>query len=161
MPGSLAARPGRNIATMTNVPAVAAKCNTASPKDASNRSLLDIGQLNEARIRSALVAHYAAPEARDEAVRRMARPETRQKIAERTAAALASPEVKRRHDGLARAWNDPAKREAQRLLTIERMAAWLARKLAEAQKVLAHLPKAERAVALASLLPSPKRETAT
>lgn len=106
------------------------------------------------RIRSALVAHYATAEARAEAVKRMTRPETRQKIAERTAAALANPEVKRRQrDGLARAWDDPAKREAQRLLTIERMAAWRARKLAEAQKVLAQLPKAERDSAIAKLLP--------
>lgn len=113
------------------------------------------------RIRSALVAHYARPEARAEAVKRMARPETRQKIAARTAAALADPETKRRHrEGLARAWDDPEKREAQRQLTIEKMAAWRARRLAEAQALFAQLPKAEREAALASLAAPTKQGAA-
>jgi len=112
------------------------------------------------RIRSALVAHYPRPEARAEAVKRMAKPETRQKIAERTAAALADPETKRRHrEGLARVWT-PEKREEHRQLTLEKMAAWRARKLAEAQALFAQLPKAEREAALASLAAPTKQEAA-
>lgn len=104
------------------------------------------------RIRAALVAHYAAPEARAEAVKRMARLETRQKISERVSAALADPAVKARHRaGLARAWDDPAKRERQAALTRERMAKWRAERLEAAAMVLQQMPKAERDAALAGL----------
>jgi hypothetical protein len=85
------------------------------------------------RIRAKLRAHYADPANREAAQKRMRRPGIRERIAERTAAALARPEVKNRHlAGLQAAWRDPNKRAIQAALTAERMATWRARKLAEA-----------------------------
>jgi len=50
MPGSLAARPGRNIATMENVTATAPDYNPAETKiTGSIRSVADLGGLIEAR----------------------------------------------------------------------------------------------------------------
>ena len=104
------------------------------------------------RIRAALVAHYATPEARLEAVKRMARPETRQKISKRVSAALADPAVKaRQRAGLAHAWADPAKRELQARLTRERMATWRAERIQAAATDLQQMPRGEREAALAEL----------
>ena len=104
------------------------------------------------RIRAALVAHYATPEARVEAVKRMARPETRRKISERVLVALADPAVKaRQRAGLARAWDDPAKREMQAKLTRKRMAQCRAERLEAAATVLQEMPGGEWEAALAGL----------
>jgi hypothetical protein len=105
------------------------------------------------RIRAKLAAHYADPANREAAQKRMRRPGIRERIAERTAAALARPEVKIRHlAGLQTAWRDPDKRAAQAALTAERMTAWRARKLAEVAVVMAQMPKGERAAAVAVLV---------
>jgi hypothetical protein len=104
------------------------------------------------RIRAKLRAHYQDPVNVEAARKRMRRPGISERIAARTAEALARPEVKARQmAGLQAAWQDPEKRAAQAALTSKRMAAWRARKLAEAAVVIQQLPRAERGAALAAL----------
>lgn len=82
----------------------------------------------------------------------MARPGMSEKIAERTAAAMADPDVKeRQRTALTAVWADQTKREEHAALTRERMAIWRAARLEAAAKVLRQLPKAEREQAMAAL----------
>ena len=111
-----------------------------------------------ARRRATLAATWAdaAKRAKQAEItkRQMADPAVRKRVSERTRAAMANPEVKiRQAAALSAAWT-PEKREAQRQLTIERMAAWRERRLKEARTVLDQLPQADREAALRALAES-------
>ena len=99
-----------------------------------------------------LRAWYADPENMRLHMERMARASTRQKISERTSAALAQPEVKARHvAGLKAAFADPVLREEISTNTKARMQRWRAGRLEAAAVVLRQLPRGERDAAMAGL----------
>jgi len=107
------------------------------------------------RISARLKSFWADPERRKQHAERMrvrmAMPEVRARISARTKAALADPDVRRRQRaGIAASWTFE-KREQQRQRTIDRMAAWRAKRLADAEIVLAQLSKEDRAAALVGL----------
>lgn len=83
---------------------------------------------------------------------RMALPGVSEKIAERTAAALADPAVKQRHKaGLKARFADPDLRALISERTKAGMAKWRADHLEAAETVLRQLPRAERERAMAGL----------
>lgn len=82
----------------------------------------------------------------------MAAPGVSERIAERTAAALADPETKRRHvAGLTARFADPALREKISTSTKAAMQRWRAGRLEAAAVVLRQLPRGEREAAMAGL----------
>lgn len=99
-----------------------------------------------------LRAWYADPENMRLHMERMARASTRQKISDRTSAALAQPEVKARHvAGLKAAFADPVLRAEISEKTKIGMANWRAARLEGAAKVLRQLPRAQHDAAMADL----------